>query len=206
MIMILCRWMYLLPDPDKPLLPLSPGTDITSAFLGLTNPVAVLSLQRIINRDNNRPLSAIIPGVTLNQLWQILRFVETTLQVITWLIVFATLLGLMTMLLASMREQKAEFAVFRALGARPGQIFWLIQIEAITLTIIAILTSVILLNSVLIIAANSLSLALGVSISTTLISDTILYNIGWVLLSVILSTSIPAWNAYKNNLQSNLQR
>ena len=195
-----------LPDPDKPLLPLSPGTDITSAFLGLSNPVAVLSLQRKINRDNNRPLSAIIPGVTLNQLWQILRFVETTLQVITWLIVFATLLGLMTMLLASMRERKAEFAVFRALGARPGQIFWLIQIEAITLTIIAILTSVILLSSVLIIAANSLSLALGVSISTTLISDTILYNIGWVLLSVILSTSIPAWNAYKNNLQSNLQR
>jgi ABC-type antimicrobial peptide transport system permease subunit len=78
--------------------------------------------------------------------------------------------------------------------------------EAITLTIIAILTSVILLSSVLIISANSLSLALGVSISTTLISDTILYNMGWVLLSVILSTSIPAWNAYKNNLQSNLQR
>lgn len=195
-----------LPDPSKPLLTMPENTDITSAFLGINNPVAILSLQRIINRDTVRPLSAIIPGVTLNQLWQILRFVETTLQVITWLIVFATLLGLVTMLLASMRERQAEFAVFRALGARPGQIFWLIQLEALTLAILAILASIMLLSAIINLGGSSLSLALGVSVSRTLLNNTLLMNIGWVLFSVILSTSIPAWKAYKNNLQSGLQR
>ena len=195
-----------LPDPSKPLLPMPPSTDITSAFLGLTSPVDVLNLQRAINRDNVRPLSAIIPGVTLNQLWQILRFVETTLQAITWLIVVATLLGLVTMLMASMRERKAEFAVFRALGARPSHIFWLIQLEAITLAIFAILTSIILLSSILTIAASTLSIILGVAISTSLLTKTMLSYIGWVLLSVLFSTCIPAWNAYKNNLQSSLQQ
>ena len=194
-----------LPDPSKPLLTMPANTDITSAFLGLNNPVAILSLQRIINRDTVRPLSAIIPGVTLNQLWQILRFVETTLQVITWLIVFATLLGLVTMLLASMRERQMEFAVFRSLGARPWQIFWLIQLEALTLAILTILASMMLLSAIINLGGSSLSLALGVSVSTTLLNNTLLMNIGWVLFSVILSTSIPAWKAYKNNLQSSLQ-
>lgn len=195
-----------LPDPNKPLLTMPANTDITSAFLGLNNPAAILSLQRTINRDTVRPLSAIIPGVTLNQLWQILRFVETTLQVITWLIVFATLLGLVTMLLASMRERQLEFAVFRSLGARPWQIFWLIQLEALTLAIFAILASMMLLSAIINLGGSSLALALGVSVSTTLLNNTLLMNIGWVLFSVILSTSIPAWKAYKNNLQSSLQR
>ena len=195
-----------LPDPNKPLLTMPANTDITSAFLGLNNPAAILSLQRTINRDTVRPLSAIIPGVTLNQLWQILRFVETTLQVITWLIVFATLLGLVTMLLASMRERQLEFAVFRSLGARPWQIFWLIQLEALTLAIFAILASMMLLSAIINLGGSSLALALGVSVSTTLLNNTLLMNIGWVLFSVILSTSIPAWKAYKNNLQSTLQR
>ena len=56
---------------------------ITAFLLGLNSRIGVLSLQRSINTDanltKNEALLAIIPGLTLRQLWEMLSMVEQVL-------------------------------------------------------------------------------------------------------------------------------
>ena len=74
-------------------------------------------LQRSVNEFEAEALTAILPGVALAELWQMLGSVENVLQVSAVLILISSLLGLATLLLASIRERKAEISVLRAIGA-----------------------------------------------------------------------------------------
>ena len=66
--------------------------EITSFLIGLKSKIHVFDLQRKVNTYKEEPLSAIMPGVALQELWNILRTAETGLRVITWFVLFAGLL------------------------------------------------------------------------------------------------------------------
>ena len=103
---------------------------ITAFMVGLQSRMATFSLQRQINGFQAEPLLAILPGVTLSQLWQLMSVMENTLRLISALVFFAALLGLAAMLLASIRERQQEIAVMRAIGAPPWFLLLLIEGEA----------------------------------------------------------------------------
>ncbi len=54
---------------------------ITAALIGLKSKLATFRLQRMINEYRAEPLSAIMPGVTLQELWQLVGTAETALSV-----------------------------------------------------------------------------------------------------------------------------
>ena len=110
------------------------GDAVSAVLLGVTNKLSVLRLQRKINQYEKEPLIAVLPGLALMQLWQIMERVEISLSIVSALILFAALLGMITMLLASMAEREREISVLRALGARPSVIILLVESEAILLT------------------------------------------------------------------------
>lgn len=83
---------------------LQPKT-ITAFMLGLKNKITTFHLQREINNYQPEALSAIIPGVTLSRLWQMLSSVEMALSLISLMVLLAALLGLAAMLLSSIRER-----------------------------------------------------------------------------------------------------
>ncbi len=98
-------------------------------MLGLKSKVATFALQRQINEFKAEPLTAILPGAALAELWQMLSMVENLLLLITLLVLIAALVGMITTLLAAMKERQREMAILRAVGARPIQLFWLIELE-----------------------------------------------------------------------------
>lgn len=90
---------------------------ITAFLVGLKTRVAALRFQRDVNTYRGEALSAILPGVALAQLWQILGTAEQVLRAVALLVVAAGLIGMLTSLLTTLNERRREIAVLRAIGA-----------------------------------------------------------------------------------------
>jgi putative ABC transport system permease protein len=60
---------------------------ITAALVGLKSKLAVFKLQRAINDYRAEPLSAILPGAALQELWALVGTAETALAVISFMVV-----------------------------------------------------------------------------------------------------------------------
>lgn len=194
-------------DPEAALQqnPLQPKS-ITAFFLGLNSKFATFGVQRSINNYRTEPLLAILPGVALAELWQMLGTVENLLRFISALILISSLFGLATMLLASMRERHREIAVLRAIGAGPGLLFLLIQAEAILVAAISTLLALLLVWFTLLLSYDWLSAHYGLFISTDLFTQDALWIAALVIIATSLVACIPAIGAYRRGLHSGLNQ
>jgi putative ABC transport system permease protein len=103
---------------------------ITSFFVGVRSRQAVLQLQRDINTWSGEPMTAVIPGLALAELWRGIGFAENGLQVVTLFVVIVGLLGMVVSLYTSLDARRREMAILRAIGAGPGRIVTLLVLES----------------------------------------------------------------------------
>lgn len=177
---------------------------ITAFMVGLNSRMATFVVQRQINEFRGEPLSAILPGVALAELWQMLGMVENLLLLITLLVLVAGLVGMMTTLLASMRERQREVAILRAVGASPWYLFWLIQLEVLLLTLLSMVAAAVFLVLSLWAIQDTLAASYGLFISINPFSLQTLYWAGAILLATALLACIPAFAAYRRALTDGL--
>jgi len=111
---------------------------ITAFLVGLHFRGAALSVQRLVNEYSGEPLTAVLPGATLLEVWEIVGAAEKTLFAVSALVVVVGLAGMLVALLTSLSERRREMAVLRSVGARPLHIFALILGEAAFLTLLGI--------------------------------------------------------------------
>lgn len=182
---------------------LTPKT-ITAALLGLKTKVATFRVQRAVNDYRREPLSAVLPGVALTQLWDMIGIAEQALLVVSGFVVVIGLFGMLTALLTSLNERRREMAILRSLGARPGHVFVLIIGEAGFLTLLGVALGFTLLYAVLLIAQPLLAGGFGLAISIGSPSSYELMLIGGVTLAGFLIGSIPAYRAYRLSLSDGL--
>ncbi len=173
-------------------------TQISAFMLGLTSRVAVLQVQRQINQDKIEPLSAIIPGMALAELWRLVSAVENVLRIISAAVLIASLLGLSTMLLASLRERNTEINVFRIMGAKPSFIFWLIQLEALSIAVSASLFAIVWVVGAILLSNDWLLAEYGLSLSANILSLHTMWLIITVLIATFVIALIPSISAYRN--------
>lgn len=117
---------------------------ITAFFLRTKSRIETLRLQRKINDYEPEPLLAIIPGVTLAELWQGLNQINTVLKIISFLVLFVGFAAMISSILAGLNERRREMAILRSLGAGAKRITTLLVFESFLLTGSAIVTGVIL--------------------------------------------------------------
>ena len=178
---------------------LNPET-ITAAFIGLSSRMAAFKLQRAINQYREEPLLAILPALTLQELWQLIGVAEKSLLVVSALVVFSTLLGMMITMLSSLQERRREIAILRAVGARPLHIFFLLSNEALLVALLGGLLGWLGLY----LGMHGLSpyfvdwFGINLSIGAPSIKEGIMV-LSIVLAAVVMSL-IPGWRAYKNSL------
>jgi putative ABC transport system permease protein len=182
---------------------LSPN-NVTAVMLGLKSKFTTFTLQRSINSYADDRLMAILPGVAMSELWSMMANFENLLRVISILVLFASLFGLSTMLLASMDQRKSEIAVLRVLGAGPSVIFSLVLIEALILVSVAIIASVMTISLTLALLGDWLASEYGLFLSANLLSMEALTAMGIIFIASIITSTIPAFEAYKNALHSTL--
>ena len=174
--------------------------EITSFLIGLKSKIHVFDLQRKINTYKEEPLSAIMPGVALQELWNILRTAETGLRVITWFVLFAGLLGMVTSLLSGLNERRREMAILRSVGAGPGTISFLLILEATVLTLAGIIFGLFILYLALFVSQPILEAYFGLFIPINPPSNRDIIILGGILLTAMLMGIIPALRAYHQSL------
>ena len=177
--------------------------EITAFLVGLKSRTAIFGLQRYVNEFEDEPMTAVIPGVALQQLWGLVRVAEYALLGVSAMVVLASVLGLLATLLVSLNERRREMSVLRSVGARPGHIFALLLSEAAMLAFLGALSGLLLVQlGIMAIRQFALS-EFGIQLSVQLRAFD-LYVLAGILAIAVIVSIVPAWRAYRNSLADGL--
>lgn len=177
---------------------------ITAMLVGLKSRIQTFALQRQINTYPKEPLSAIMPGVALHELWGMMSVAEQALMAVSGFVVIAGLLGMLSSLLTSLQERRREMAILRAMGARPRHVFSLLISEASLLTAAGIVTGVAGLYAILAIVQPIIQQHYGIHLTLSLLSPYEWMLLGFVQCAGIVIGFIPAFRAYRQSLSDGM--
>ncbi len=178
--------------------------EITAFMLGLNSKIQTFAMQRYINDYSKEPLSAILPGIALHELWGMMSMAEQALLAVSVFVVIAGLMGMLTSLLTSLQERRREMAILRSMGAQPKHIFALLVSEAVVITTFGIIIGLLGLYLSLSILQPIIQQYYGIAIELTLPSLYELKLLTLVLCSGFIIGVIPAIQAYRHSLSDGM--
>src|SRR5215510_14577738 len=173
---------------------------ITAALLGLKSRLATFRLQRAINEYKEEPLSAILPGAALQELWGLVGTAETALKAVSAMVVATALLGMVTMILTTLNERRREMAILRSVGARPRTVLGLLMAEAGVLTLAGIALGVFLLYGALLVLQPYVDRTYGLHLPIELPKPAELGTLATIGIAGCLAGLLPALRAYRLSL------
>lgn len=182
---------------------LSPKS-VTAALVGLKSRAAVFAVQRWVAGYTEEPLMAILPGVALDELWQVVGVGEKALLVLSGLVGIVSLAGLVSVVLAGLNERRRELAVLRAVGAGARHVLALLALEGALVTALGVLLGAIAAAVALALLGPWLQSTYGLALT---ISAPTLNE--WTLLGALLAAGwlaslLPGWRAYRLSLADGL--
>jgi putative ABC transport system permease protein len=173
---------------------------ITAAFIGLKSKLAAFRLQRAINEYPEEPLSAILPGAALQELWGLVGTAETALSAVSGMVVVTALLGMVTMILTTLNERRREMAILRSVGARPLTILSLLVTEAGLLTFCGVALGTVLLYVALIALQPFIDRTYGLHIAIDPPTWDQLTVLAAIVAAGFVAGLLPALRAYRLSL------
>lgn len=177
---------------------------ITAFFIGLKIRIAAFGVQRFVNNYPREPLLAILPGVALQELWDLIGVAENALLAVSGFVVIVGLSGMLIALMTSLNERRREMAILRSVGARPLHVFSLIVGESAMLTIAGVAAGVGLLYALLFFGQPIILSRFGLYIAIGGISAYELILMGIVCLAGFLIGMIPGYRIYRYSLADGL--
>lgn len=173
---------------------------LSAVLVGLRQRGQALGLQRAVNEFDGEALTAILPGATLMDVWEIAGVAERALSAVSWMVVAVGLAGMLVALLTGLAERRREMAVLRSVGARPAHVFALMLCEAAMLTAAGIVAGAGTLQVLVASGRDWLERQLGLTVSAGWFSG---HEIRLMLLVSAAGTIIglvPAWRIYRQSL------
>jgi putative ABC transport system permease protein len=175
--------------------------DQVSAFLVRTRSrVDTLLLQREINTYKGEPLTAIIPALTLQDLWSVLGYADIALSLVSGAVLIVGLLAMLTALYTALNERRREVAVLRAIGLHARQIFALFVIESALISAVGTLIGLVTVYVLLWVLRVPIETHYGIPMAMVGISSRVVVYAYVVILAGGLLGCIPAIRAYRNGL------
>jgi len=178
--------------------------EITAALVGLKNRAAVFKVRREINNYDKEPLLGVMPGVALEQLWQVVNVAEKSLKAVSAMVVVVGLSGLIAVVLAGLNERRRELAILRSVGAKPRDVFFLLSSEGLFVTLSGILFGVVLLTALAVILAPIVQSRYGIVLNVIAISMNELKLLTMVFGVGLLASLVPGYRAYQLSLVDGL--
>jgi putative ABC transport system permease protein len=203
-------WVAGMPMPGMKIAPeqarkfdLAPK-QVTAALIGLKSRAAVFAVQRSIADYTAEPLMAVLPGVALDELWDVVGVGERALLAMSAMVAFVSLAGLVAVVLAGLNERRRELAVLRAVGAAPRHVMLMLAAEGGAVTLLGVVLGVIATAAVITAAGPMIQsrFGIGLSLSAPTLSQ-------WGLLAAVvaagfLASLVPGWRAYRLSLADGL--
>jgi len=173
---------------------------VTAALVGVESRLQIFGLQRWINQYPEEPLLAVLPGVALQELWQIVGVAETALIGVSAMVVVTALLGMMAMIFSSLNERRREMAIWRAMGARPATILGLLVLEAALMAAVGAALGMALLYAGLAVAQPLVDTAFGLWLPIVAPTLREVAVLGGVIVAAGAASLLPALRAYRLSL------
>ena len=179
---------------------------LTAVYVGLKSKRRIFQfVETIEGRRRTEPLTAVLPGITLSQLWLLLGSAERALLTFSVLIVLAALAGQMTLLVATLDLRRREIAIYRAMGAQPLAIAGLLVVEAVLISLAAALSGLVLTLLGTWVAGQVLGGTLKLDLNAVMVT----IRQGQALLAFIgvsaVTGLVPAFLAYRSSLQDGMR-
>ena len=173
---------------------------VTAAMVGLKSKLAIFKLQRYVNQYRSEPLSAILPGATLYELWGLVGTAETALMVVSFMVVVTAILGMITMILATLNERRREIAILRSVGAGPRTVIGLLVSEAGILTLAGVIVGVVLTYVLLFALRPVIDTTYGLYLEIAAPSSPELMALAAIAIGGVVAGLLPALRAYQHSL------
>ncbi|NBC24894.1 MAG: FtsX-like permease family protein [Bacteroidetes bacterium] len=182
---------YLLSQPDE--------TAITSMLLQFKGRnFQALNLGRNINE--NTDLQAASPAIEINRLFSLLDSATAAIEALALAIVLVSAISIFLALYNKLRTRKFELAYMRVKGASRMQVFVLIILEGLFISIIGTLLGFILAYSGLVLLSSNLEANYNYSLSQLQFTSTELYILLAGLTVGLIAALIPAIQASKTDI------
>ena len=177
---------------------------ITAVLVGMNRQIQPSQVQRDFHPSGGPPLSAILPGVALSELWRIMGQFEKALLGITVFVVITSLAGLAAVLLTLQVQRRQEVSILRAAGASPLLIALLYVIECVMLSLVACVLAVLVGAAAIAGLSPWLLDTWGVQVSLRPLNSTEWLMIAAVPVAALLVSLIPALRAWQGSRKQGL--
>lgn len=179
-------------------------TQLTSFMVKLKSRIAVLRMRRNIDQYTDEPIMAIIPALTLQEMWETIGYVEQILFLVSLCVLLVGVLSILISLYTSINERRREMAILRSLGASSRHIFFLLIYESSFLVLMGCIFGVLTLYGMLYFVSPWLESNFSVYLPIETLSSTEWIYLGLIFVVGTLAGLIPAIKAYMNSLQDGL--
>lgn len=194
----------LVARPAKPADGVRTPEAITAFLVGVERKSALFALQRAINTAPGEALQAVIPGVALQQLWDVFAVAENLLRIVSWLVVGTGIASLLIVIVSAMQARRREMAVLRSVGATPWHLSGLLLAEAGLLALAGIGAGLALLYAGLIVLRPVVASQFGLDLPVRAPTPGDLRLLGVVLAAALAAGVIPAVMAVRQSLADGL--
>ena len=182
---------------------LTPKT-VTAVLMGLKSRAAVFSVQRLISEFEAEPLLAILPGVALDELWDVVGAGERGLLAMSALVALVSLAGLMAVIMAGLNERRRELAILRAVGAGPRQVLLLLAAEGAIVTFTGVVLGAVACSLTILALGGWFQSQVGVTLHLRAPTAAEWLLLGAVLGCGWLASLVPGLRAYRLSLVDGL--
>ena len=177
---------------------------VTAALIGLKNRAAVFSVQRAVADFEDEPLMAVLPGVALDELWDVVGAGERALLAMSAMVAVVSLAGLVAVVLAGLNERRRELAVLRAVGAAPRHVLLMLAAEGALVTLTGVVLGVAAVGLAIVSLAPWLQAAYGITLTLSAPGAAQWGLLAAVLAAGFLASLVPGWRAYRLSLADGL--
>ncbi|OYT99051.1 MAG: peptide ABC transporter permease [Burkholderiales bacterium PBB1] len=177
---------------------------VTAALVGLKGRAAVFNVQRFVADYADEPLMAVLPGVALDELWDVVGVGEKALIGMSAMVGVVSLAGLVAVVMAGLNERRRELAVLRAVGAAPRHVLLLLAGEGLLITLCGALLGVLSTGLFIALAAPWVQAHYGVNLKLSAPSAAQWSLFAAVVVAGAVASLIPAWRAYRWSLADGL--
>jgi len=178
---------------------------ISGVLLGTTSKVQIFAVQQAIQAYGGESLSAILPGLTIVSLWDVIRSIETAFYFITIFVVMISFLGLLLAMVMSLNNRQREMSILRLLGATPLDIFTIILYESVLVMVAGVVLGIGFTALFVLGLTPWIESTVGMTIDLKILSTDVLILCSYVVLSGMIVGIIPAVIAYKRSLVDSIK-
>ncbi len=177
---------------------------VTVVLVKYASPLAALSLPREINAGSS--LQAASPAFEITRLLQIVGIGIGWLQAFAAILLLSAALSIFAALYASLKARRKDLAVLRCLGATRWELFVLLFVEGMALTVAGIAVGLAAAHGGLEIIGTWLSDNQNINLTGMIWAPAEYALVAGLLTAGLLTAIIPAWQAFSTDVAQTLAK